>query len=89
MIRLINFYNNDHLDFLPLTQNPLCLLPGTVQLAFSIGKNFVMIMIKKMNNCFEISAGPRMLLLNNDFSLKQNDDLICVNLYNDHQECKC
>ena len=37
----------------------------------------MMIMIKKMNNCFEI-------LLNNDFSLKQNDDLICVNLYNDH-----
>ena len=58
MIRLINFFNNDYLDFLPFTQNPLCLLPGTVQLAFSIGKNFVMIMIKKMNNCFEMSAGP-------------------------------
>ena len=38
MIRLINFYNNDHLDFLSLTQNPLCFLPGAVQLAFSIGK---------------------------------------------------
>ena len=55
---LINGRNNDHLDFLPLTQNPLCFLPGAVQLAFSFGKNFVMMMIKKMNNCFEISAGP-------------------------------
>ena len=46
--QMINFCNENHLDFLPLTQNSLCFLPGAVQLAFSIGKNFVMMMIRKI-----------------------------------------